>query len=322
MMAVQTSSSASSPVAAIQLMVEELSDVAQLDAPLARYSRVGIGGPADLLVIAEKRDVLVRAVRLAIAHRLPWRVYGGLTNILVPDSGLRGVTVLNRTTSVAFEEPYRLLADSGAIVVKVARQAVARGWGGLTWAVGLPGTIGGAVVNNAGAFGGEISKVLIAADVLEPNGHVRRVPADWFEFRYRCSKLKGAGTQWLVLGAEFQLRKGDPRRLEAKAAEYTERRQRTQPPGRTLGSTFKNPEGDYAGRLIEAAGLKGARRGGIVISEQHANFLINEGEGTAADFRALVERVQTAVLERFGVLLEPEIEMLPEASSGTGKGER
>ncbi|MGC9521905.1 MAG: UDP-N-acetylmuramate dehydrogenase [Anaerolineae bacterium] len=318
MMTLQTRSSASSAPAAMELIAEELLSAAELNAPLARYSRVGIGGPADLLIIAEERSVLVRAVRLAIAHRLPWRVYGGLTNILVPDSGLRGVVVLNRTANVAFEETYRLQADAGAVVVKVAREAVARGWGGLTWAVGLPGTIGGAVVNNAGAFGGEISRILTAADVLAPNGSVLHVPVDWFEFQYRCSKLKGAGAQWVVLGAEFQLREGDPQRLAAKATEYSERRQRTQPPGLTLGSTFKNPEGDYAGRLIEAAGLKGARCGGIKVSEHHANFLINEGEGTAADFRALVESVQETVLDQFGVLLEPEIEILPEEPSETG----
>ena len=142
------------------------------------------------------------------------------------------------------------------------------------------------------------------------------LPADWFGFQYRCSKLKGAGENWLVLGAEFQLREGDPAHLEAKAAEYTERRTRTQPPGRTLGSTFKNPPGEYAGRLIEAAGLKGARCGGIFVSPLHANFLINDGTGTAEEFRALVRQVQRTVFEQFGVLLETEIEILPELDSG------
>jgi UDP-N-acetylmuramate dehydrogenase len=293
-------------------LARDLGDAAALDAPLARHAGIGVGGPADLLVVADTSDVLVQAVRGARAYELPWRVYGGLTNILLPDSGLRGVVVLNHVRDVAFEPGYRLEAASGAVVVQVAREAVRRGWGGLTWAVGLPGTIGGAVVNNAGAFGGEIAKVLAAAEVLGPEGAVRRVPADWFEFRYRCSKLKGAGRQWLVLKAEFHLRQGDPDHLRAKMAEYTERRRRTQPPGKTLGSTFKNPPGDYAGRLIEAAGLKGTRRGGLVISDHHANFFIHEGGGTAADFRALVALVQTTVYEQFGVMLEPEIEMVPE----------
>lgn len=303
---------------ALQRIVEALPGVAELDAPLAPHAWVGVGGPADVLVVARERGDLVRAVRLANAHEIPWRVYGGLTNILVPDAGLRGMTILNRAQTVQFGDDYRLEADAGAIVVKVAREAVARGWGGLTWAVGLPGTIGGAVVNNAGAFGGEISRVLTSAEVLSAEGEVQPVPVGWFEFRYRCSKLKAAGQSWLVLGATFQLRGGDPEHLQTKAAEYTARRRRTQPPGRTLGSTFKNPEGDYAGRLIEAAGLKGARCGGIKVSEHHANFFINEGAGTAADFRALVARVQETVAQEFNIELEPEIEMLPEVDAGSG----
>jgi UDP-N-acetylmuramate dehydrogenase len=305
-----SANSASSP--ALQAITEALAGVAQANEMLAPYAWVGVGGPADLLVIAESRDVLIQAVRLAQAHDVSWRVYGGLTNVLVPDGGLRGMIVLNRARKMRFQDGHRLEADAGTIVVKVAREAVRLGWGGLTWAVGLPGTIGGAVVNNAGAFGGEISSVLVHADILTPDGRVERVDTDWFGFQYRYSKLKGARQNWLVLGAGFQLRRGNPERLAAKAAEYTERRRRTQPPGRTLGSTFKNPPGDYAGRMIEAVGLKGARCGGIKVSEHHANFLINDRNGTAADFRALVERVQTTVYEHFGVLLEPEIELLPE----------
>ncbi|NLE44722.1 MAG: UDP-N-acetylmuramate dehydrogenase [Chloroflexi bacterium] len=298
--------------AAEAAMADALAGAAELGASLAKYSWVGVGGPADVLVIAHDRETLVKAVRVARELGLPWRVYGGLTNILVPDSGLRGAIILNRTRATNFEAGGRLVADAGAIVVKVAREAIEKGWGGLTWAVGLPGTIGGAVVNNAGAFGGEISRVLVAADVLAPGGDLERVTVDWFGFQYRCSKLKGAGERWVVLGAEFQLHPADPARLRAKADEYIERRQKGQPPGRTLGSTFKNPPGDYAGRLIDAAGLKGTRYGGIRISDHHANFFINDGEGTAADFRALVERVQSEVFARFGVRLEPEIEMLPE----------
>ncbi len=297
---------------ALVSIAEALPAPAELDAPLARHTWIGLGGPADLLVVAQSRDILVEAVQLARTYGVPWRVYGGLTNILPPDAGLRGLVVLNQTRNVQFGPDYRLAVDSGAIVVKVAREAVARGWGGLTWAVGLPGTVGGAVVNNAGAFGGEIAQILVGADVLDEQGQVHQVPLSWFGFQYRCSKLKGAGNRWLVLGAEFQLRSGDVDHLKAKADVYTERRQRTQPPGRTLGSTFKNPPGDYAGRLIEAAGLKGVRCGGIVISPHHANFLINEGNGTAVEFRTLLKRVQRTVFEQFGVMLEPEIEILPE----------
>jgi UDP-N-acetylmuramate dehydrogenase len=294
-------------------VADAFSGAAMLDEPLASHSRAGIGGPADLLLVPRSRDEVIQAIRLVTAAGVPWRIYGGLTNILLPDSGLRGAVILNQARRVAFdEELHRVHAESGAIVVKVAREAVRRGWGGLTWAVGLPGTIGGAVVNNAGAFGGEVAGTLHSAEIMDPEGEVRWVPADWFDFRYRCSKLKGAGTGWLVLDAVFQLKPRDPAHLAAKASEYTMRRQRTQPPGLTLGSTFKNPTGDYAGRLIEAAGLKGARRGGIAVSTHHANFLINRGGGSAADFRALLAHVQETVSREFEVRLEPEIEILPE----------
>lgn len=292
-------------------LAQALGNRARRDVPLARYSGVGIGGPADLLVIAQRREDLLAAIHLAQEYGVGWRVFGGLTNMLLPDSGLRGVIILNHTRHVDYiEETYRVVAESGAIIAKTAQEAVRKGWGGLTWAVGLPGTVGGAVVNNAGAFGGEIARNLVAAEVLGPTGEVEAVGPDWFKFQYRYSKLKATNAAWVVITATFQLTPRDPAELAAKAAEYTERRQRTQPPGKTLGSTFKNPPGDYAGRLIEAAGLKGARRGGCYISEKHANFFMNDGTGTAADYCALIYLAQAEVERQFGVQLEPEIEII------------
>ncbi len=291
-------------------VAQELGERARRAEPLARYSALGVGGPADLLVVVESPAELVAAVGAARSAELPWRVLGGLTNLLLPDEGLRGLVILNRARAVRWEPDYRLRVETGASIAPLAREAVRRGWGGLTWAVGVPGTVGGAVINNAGAFGGEIAGILSAAEVLAPTGEVLTVTPEWFDFRYRCSRLKGAGTAWVVLAVTLQLRPGDPEQLAAKAAEYTARRQRTQPPGRTLGSTFKNPPGDYAGRLIAAAGLKGARVGGITVSTQHANFFMNEGGGTAADFLALLKQVQATVEQQFGVRLEPEIELL------------
>lgn len=294
-------------------LLAALGDRALRDAELARHSGVGIGGPADVLVITRHRDELVEVIRLAQKANVKWRVFGGLTNILLPDSGLRGLVILNHARHIHYDEvEQRVTAESGAIVVKVARETVTKGWGGLTWAVGLPGTIGGAVVNNAGAFGGEISTILVSADVLHPDGNIQKVGPDWFEFQYRYSKLKGTEAAWVVIAATFQLTTRDSEHLATKAVEYTARRQRTQPPGKTLGSTFKNPPGDYAGRLIEAAGLKGARRGDCVISEKHANFLMNEGAGTSADYKALIQLAQDEVERQFGIRLEPEIEILPE----------
>ena len=288
-----------------------LGNAAQRDIPLARYSGVGIGGPAELLVIARDRATLIRAIRSAQDTGIKWRVFGGLTNILLPDGGLPGMVILNQTRRVDYDTAtQRVTAESGAIIAKVAQETTRRGWGRLTWAVGLPGTVGGAVVNNAGAFGGEIAKALVNAEILTPEGNIQTVGPDWFAFQYRYSKLKAAKQMGIVVDATFQLAPRDPAALAAKAAEYTERRQRTQPPGRTLGSIFKNPPGDYAGRLIEAAGLKGTRRGGCVISEKHANFFINEGKGTAEDYQALIDLAQAEVERQFGVRLEPEIEII------------
>ncbi len=299
-------------------LAQTLGDRARRDAPLARYSGVGIGGPADLLVIAQRREELIEVIRLAQETGVCWRVFGGLTNMLLPDSGLRGVVILNHTRHIDYiEKEYRVVAESGAIIAKTAQEAVRKGWGGLTWAVGLPGTVGGAVVNNAGAFGGEISRNLVSAEVLGPTGDVEAVGPDWFAFQYRYSKLKASDAAWVVVAATFQLTPRDPAELATKAAEYTERRQRTQPPGKTLGSTFQNPTGDYAGRLIEAAGLKGTQCGGCYISEKHANFFMNDGAGTAADYCALIHLAQTEVERQFGVHLEPEIEIIePSAISG------
>ena len=280
---------------AVRELAKALGPDAKVNVKMAPYAGAGVGGPADVLYIARSRDDLIRAVTLAQTFDVLWRVYGGLTNVLLPDSGLRGLVILNHMRGYKFEENCQFVAESGANVVKASREAVRKGIGGLTWAVGLPGTIGGAVVNNAGAFGGEISRILTYAQVFLPESGIQKVENPWFEFRYRYSKLKQAETKALVVSTHFQLKKSDPDRLMQKAEEYTKRRRSTQPAGQTLGSTFKNPEGNYAGRLIETAGLKGTRIGGFFISEKHANFFINEGDGLAADYKKLIRLAQDTV---------------------------
>ena len=297
--------------------------------PLARYSAIGIGGVADFLVIVRSRDALLSAVEMAChaacQSGLPWRIFGGLTNVLLPDTGMPGIVILNQAREFSIDVATgQLYASSGMLIAPLAREMVRRGWGGLTWAVGLPGTLGGAVVNNAGAFGGEIATNLLKAEILRASRgwhaekfsqsanqypEVDTVEPDWFEFSYRHSNLKGTGQKDIVLSATFQLRARDPQHLADKATAYKARRKRTQPPGRTLGSTFKNPPGDYAGRLIEAAGLKGLRVGEIVVSPHHANFFINEGAGTATDFIGLIDLVREEVRKQFGVNWETEIEI-------------
>lgn len=296
--------------AALQALAQDFGEQVQLDANLARYSMLKVGGYADLLLCVRSRDEFVVTLRRVQGSGWPWRVFGGLTNVLLPDAGLRGVTILNQARDVQFFEDGRVIADAGALVVPVAREAVRRGWGGLTWAVGLPGTMGGAVVNNAGAFGGEISRTLTSAEIWSASSGLRIVGPEWFGFDYRYSRLKATGTSEVVLSATFQLQARAAAHLAQKSAEYTARRTRTQPPGKTLGSTFKNPPGDYAGRLIEAVGLKGKRVGGVAVSDRHANFFMNRDNGTAADYKALMQWVQVAVQTQFGLWLEPEIEII------------
>jgi UDP-N-acetylmuramate dehydrogenase len=300
---------------------------------LARHTALRIGGPADLLAVVENVSELRQAVVLSQEHGVPCLVLGGGANVLVSDRGVRGLVVLNRARAVTFSPPDSSLpqeeagkgqvrAESGASLSRLARQCVARGWGGLEWAAGIPGTVGGAVVGNAGAWGGNIATTLIQATVLEPGGGVVEWPVERFAYGYRSSILKqesgSRGTsrrkdavpRAVVLDAQFALQADERARLQARVGEIAAQRRATQPPGATCGSVFKNPAGDYAGRLIEAAGMKGQRVRSAEISPVHANFVVNHGEAMAADVVALIDRIRQEVRTRFGVTLELEIQLI------------
>jgi UDP-N-acetylmuramate dehydrogenase len=285
----------------------------QANQPLARHTTLRVGGPADLLVEATTLSTLEQAVRLAAEAGVPCRVLGAGANVLVSDAGVRGLVVLNRARSVSFSAG-GVRAESGATLARVARRCVSRGLAGLEWAVGIPGTIGGAVVGNAGAWGGDVASSLLSAMVLDAEGTVAEWPVGRFGYDYRMSALKCqppvAGVRAVVLAASFLLRAADRSALEARVADVQARRRMTQPTGASCGSVFRNPPGDYAGRLIEAAGLKGARSGGAQISPVHANFIINLGHMSAADIKALIDRASQEVQSRFGVQLELEIELM------------
>jgi UDP-N-acetylmuramate dehydrogenase len=308
--------------------------------PLARYTTLRAGGPADLLVKAESVEMLRQAVTLARQGQVSCRVLGGGSNVLVSDNGVRGLVVLNRARAIAFPDPRMrgsgapstsVRAESGAALTTLARRCVAHGLGGLEWATGIPGTVGGAVVGNAGAWGGDVASTLLAATVLEPDGSVVTWPAARFQYSYRCSVLKqprsgNEGRQFnsapaaVVLEAEFALRPAEPEALQARVAAITARRQASQPAGATCGSVFKNPAGDYAGRLIEAAGLKGAQHGRAEISTVHANFVVNRGGAPAADIKALIDLAREAVQSQFGLELELEIELVGEWEGAQSRG--
>jgi UDP-N-acetylmuramate dehydrogenase len=285
--------------------------------PLARYTALRIGGPADLLAVVESAQMLRQAVTVAWENGVPCRVLGGGSNVLVSDTGVRGLVVLNRARAVTFV-PRRqgggetVKAESGVSFSTLAQQCVTRGLAGLEWAVGIPGTVGGAVSGNAGAWGSNVASTLVRATILEPGGMVTEWPVERFEYEYRSSTLKRQAQRAIILEAEFALQAEDRKTLKARVAEITAQRKASQPPGATCGSVFKNPPGDYAGRLIETAGLKGQRRGGAEISSLHANFIVNRGEATATDVTALIALARKAVQLQFGVALELEIELVGE----------
>ena len=289
---------------------------------LARYSAARLGGPADALLEASSVNELVRVVSTCWQNELPFVLLGGGSNVLISDRGVRGLVVINRARKSHFNErtsPPTVWAESGANFGVVARQAAQRGLAGLEWAAGIPGTVGGAVVGNAGAHGGDMAGSLILAEIL----HCTRAdlvgepvreewPVEQLEFTYRSSLLKRQPGQAVVLAARIRLEHSTSPTVQARIDEFVAYRRKTQPPGASMGSMFKNPPGDYAGRLIEAVGLKGARIGDAEISPLHANFFINRGRANAEDVLGLIMLTRQKVFEQFGVELELEIELLGE----------
>lgn len=302
----------------------------QRQVSLAPYTTMKVGGPAELFAGVSTVSALIRLVRWARTAQLPYYMLGGGSNVLIADAGIRGLVIYNRCRQVRVDaapccvfpqddRPF-LFAESGVALAGLARQSIAEGLTGLEWAVSVPGTVGGAVVNNAGAHGGEVKDNLYDAMVLDERDEIREIPAAELGYAYRSSSLKRrltvkAGFGPVVLSVNFRLAYGDAMEIRARADAYLAQRRRTQPVEPSLGSTFANPPGDYAGRLIDAAGLKGVQSGGVQVSTQHANFIVNPGGvGTAqaADVAALIAQIQEVVQARFGVLLEPEVQMVGE----------
>lgn len=298
----------------LERLAQVLGERARRDEPLAPYTAIRVGGPADLLVVCHTTAEVVRAVQQARSLHVPCLVLGGGCNVLVADAGVRGLVVIDRADRVQIAPHGTVTAEAGAPMASLVRETVARGLEGLEWAGGLPGTVGGAVVGNAGAFGGDIASVLTGLTVLLPDGTVAQRTAEWMEFAYRESRIKrqAPGDRPVVLSATFQLRPAQQAVLEARLSEVLAWRHTHHPGGATMGSTFKNPPDGHAGRLIEQAGLKGYRMGGVQVSEQHANFLINTGTATAAEVLALIRHVQGEVERRLGVGLALEVELVGE----------
>jgi UDP-N-acetylmuramate dehydrogenase len=288
------------------------------DEPLARHTSWRVGGPARYYLEARDPAMLQAALGWAAEHCLPLFVLGGGTNLLVRDSGFAGLVVryTARQWHISAEDGERALLEvaGGAPMAGTVRRLAGLGWGGLEWAEGLPGTIGGAVVGNAGCYGGDTAGVLVQADILI-DGTIEQWPVERFAYGYRTSRLKQrarnreAGPA-IVLAATLRLQRADPQELAATMAHIAAERKRKTPWGSSCGSVFKNPPGESAGRLIEAVGLKGRRVGQAEISRRHANYIVNLGGAGSDDILTLIEIAQQTVARRFGIGLELEVQVL------------
>ena len=290
---------------------EKFGDQVQENVILAPYTSARIGGPADVFVTVRSRDELANAVQVCWNSNLPLTLIGGGSNILISDKGIRGVVILNKAKASEFRKTPQpvVWAESGVVLSNLAHRSARQGFTGLEWAVTVPGTIGGAVYGNAGAYGSDIAHNLLRAEILTVSKR-DWWPVESMEYGYRSSILKHTDQKAVVLSAEFGLKIGETEAINTKIDQFTTRRKASQPPGASMGSMFKNPPGDFAGRLVEAAGLKGKRIGSAEISTVHANFFINNGDTSAADIKALILLAQKTVKEKFEIALELEVEMI------------
>jgi UDP-N-acetylmuramate dehydrogenase len=284
---------------------------AKFDEPLRRYTAWKIGGPADALLEPRSVDELIEAAERAGEHGVPITVLGGGTNVLVRDGGIRGLTIrLAKSLKNVEVDGTRVTADAGVLYPVLANTTAARGLAGLEFATGIPGTVGGAVYMNAGAYGSETTEVLDWADVFRDH-EVVRMENDALDLSYRHSALH-ENPGWVVLRAGYTLVPGDPAELKARIKVFRTQRMNGSPNRPSCGSTFKRPPGDFPGRVIEAAGLKGTRVGNIEVSPVHANYFVNLGGGTAEEALQLIELVRQKVKEKLGIELEPEVRVIGE----------
>ena len=290
-------------------------DKLQENVGMANYTTTRVGGPASGMISVHTADEMRRTVKILWELDAPFRILGSGSNLLVSDAGYKGVMVHNRCHNVRIdtkgEQPV-IFAEGGANLGAVSRQASLRGVSGFEWANSIPGTVGGAVYGNAGAHGSDISKCMLMAQVITKSDGEQNLDSEGMGFRYRSSKFKRDGEEVVILSASFFGTKVEPEVTQKLLEELTEKRRQTQPVGPSFGSTFKNPKGDFAGRLLEAAGMKGVTSGHASISTVHANFILNDGEATAQDYYRLIRLAQKKVKEQFDVSLNLEIELLGE----------
>ncbi len=276
---------------------------------LAKYTSFQIGGPAELLLMPQSLSDIPQILSMIRRYDLPLHILGGGSNLLISDGGVRGVVLRVTCGEISRQNETDLLVGAGCAKAATAVFAQKNGLAGLEFLHGIPGTLGGGILMNAGAYGGDLSQVVTHVTVCDRSGECRELCAAQLQFGYRHSLLQNH-REWTVLNVGLALVQDDPQVIRARMEEFLHRRRERQPLSYpSAGSTFKRPAGFFAGKLIEDSGLKGYRVGGACVSEKHAGFVINCGGATCEDVRRVIEHVQETVLRTFGVELECEIEM-------------
>lgn len=296
-------------------LISLLGERVRFAVPLARHTSFRVGGPADVFAAPDNLQELQTLVALLRQESIPCFLLGGGTNILVSDKGVRGVVLklgegFNYACWEEGEETAQAKAGASRSLGRFVREAIGKGYGGMEFAEGIPGSVGGGLLMNAGGFGGELSHVVEAISGVCQDGNLMHLPGEVLGFAYRCTDLPPG---FIITEIEFRLRRGQQEHMHEAMRRAQHKRQHTQPHGHpNAGSIFKNPPGTYAGRLIEAAGLKGLAVGCARVSEQHANFIVNTGGARATEVKQLMEQIQYLVWEKNRVWLEPEVRLVGE----------
>lgn len=291
--------------------LSELSDhlIVKLNEPLKAYSYTETGGPADALVFPKDLQGVIQLVQWAEARQCPLTVLGNLSNLIVRDGGIEGVVVILTEMDQMTVKGNMIMAEAGASLIDVSRLALTHSLTGLEFACGIPGSLGGAIYMNAGAYGGEMKDLPLKIQAISRDGQVKTYQGHETEFAYRRSIFQD--NQEIILAVQLELSPGKPQQIKSEMARLTQLRESKQPlelP--SCGSVFKRPEGHYTGQLIQEAGLQGYRIGGAEVSKKHAGFIVNQGGATASDYIQLIQYIQETILERYQVVLETEVRII------------
>jgi len=295
------------------LVLSHFQDRLQTNVSLSSHTTSRVGGMAEYFVEESELNIFQSDIQWCWQNGIPFMILGGGANILVSSNGIDKIVLHNRCSKMEIidsGDELAVHAESGAAFTAVSRFAAQNALAGLEWACALPGSLGGAAYGNAGAFGSDMSKTLKKAYILQRGSGFQALSAEEMGYSYRSSVLKRDPGNAVILAADLKVQGGNAVEINAIIDSNIAKRKASQPGGASTGSTFKNPVGDHAGRLIEAAGLKGTRIGGVQVSPMHANFLVNDGTGKAEDYYQLIQLIRKSVAEKFGVNLELEIELI------------